>query len=100
MENRDMMISGIRLSHNEPIHNTQFTLDLDSLTDLEEFIAAISEIEGDVNAKYGVREVDAKSFLGMSGISQYPILVELLSDKESDMELFEKICRKYEVKKR
>ena len=89
-----MMISGLRAYP----HKTQFTLDLDSLTDLEEFVAAISEIEGDVNAKYGVREVDAKSFLEMSGISQYPILVELLSEKESDIELFEEICRKYEVK--
>ena len=99
MDNDNMMISGLKKPRNEQIYNTQFTLDLDSLTDLEEFIAAISEIEGDVNAKYGVREVDAKSFLVMSGISQYPILVELLSDKKSDMELFEKICRKYEVKK-
>lgn len=35
MENDNMMISGLRKPRNEQIHNTQFTLDLDSLTDLE-----------------------------------------------------------------
>ena len=38
---------------------TEFVLDFnDSLTRAEEFVAEISELKSDVNASYGVRNVD------------------------------------------
>lgn len=80
------------------MHKNKYTVNLKSLTDLEEFISEVSSIKGDINAKYGIRIVDAKSFLGMADISQYPIVITLISDDTNDISLFNEICRKYEVK--
>ena len=48
---------------------TEFTLNLDSLTDLNNFVMEIwTQIPCDVDRKHGRRIVDAKSYLGMIGI--------------------------------
>ena len=83
----------------EPTLKTEFTLDFsDSLTRAEEFVAEISQVKSDVTAKYGVREVDAKSLMGFMNMSHLPSQVIINPIDEEDLKLFNKICEKYEVK--
>lgn len=50
--------------------NKEYVLNLDSLTDLNNFVIDISSnIPCDVDAKYGRQIVDAKSYLGLVTIS-------------------------------
>ena len=77
---------------------TEFVLDFnDSLTRAEEFVAEISELKSDVNAAYGVRNVDAKSVMGFMGISHLPVKVTIVPLSNRELKEFNKICRKYEV---
>ena len=77
---------------------TEFVLNFnDSLTRAEEFVAEISELKSDVNAAYGVRNVDAKSVIGFMGISHLPVKVTIVPLSNSELKEFNKICRKYEV---
>ena len=95
-----MTISGQRKLCNdvEPMQKTKFTLDFsDSLTRAEEFVAEISELKSDVNAAYGVRNVDAKSVMGFMSMSHLPIKVSIVPLSNSELKEFNKICRKYEV---
>lgn len=58
--------------------NKEYVLNLDSLTDLNNFVIDISSnIPCDVDAKYGRQIVDAKSYLGLVEIcSKYKIVEE------------------------
>lgn len=63
----------------------EFTLNLDSLTDLEEFVhLLISKISADVDGCYEHQIVDAKSFMGMVSISTHPVIeiYDLVEDKD------------------
>lgn len=69
----------------EEFMRKEFTLNLDSLTDLEEFVhLLISKISADVDGCYEHQIVDAKSFMGMVN-----------SDDEKEVELFNGICSRY-----
>ena len=77
---------------------TEFVLNFnDSLTRAEEFVAEISELKSDVNAAYGVRNVDAKSVMGFMGISHLPVKVTIVPLNDIELKKFNEICRKYEV---
>ena len=77
---------------------TELVLDFnDSLTRAEEFVAEISELKSDVNAAYGVRNVDAKSVMGFMGISHLPVKVTIVPLNDIELKKFNEICRKYEV---
>lgn len=96
-----MTISDVkRFAYNvEPTLKTEFTLDFsDSLTRAEEFVAEISQVKSDVTAKYGVREVDAKSLMGFMNMSHLPLHVIINPIDDEDLKLFKEICEKYEVK--
>lgn len=69
----------------------------DSLTRAEEFVAEISNLKSDVNAKYGVRNIDAKSVVGFMGISHLPVKVTIVPLNDIELKKFNEICRKYEV---
>ena len=77
---------------------TEFVLNFnDSLTRAEEFVAEISELKSDVNAAYGVRNVDAKSDMGFMGISHLSVKVTIVPLSNRELKEFNKMCRKYEV---
>jgi hypothetical protein len=80
----------------EEFMRKEFTLNLDSLTDLEEFVhLLISKISADVDGCYEHQIVDAKSFMGMVSISTHPVTVRINSDDEKEVELFNGICSRY-----
>ena len=60
-------------------------------------LAEISELKSDVNAAYGVRNVDAKSVIGFMGISHLPVKVTIVPLNDIELKKFNEICRKYEV---
>lgn len=71
--------------------NKEYVLNLDSLTDLNNFVIDISSnIPCDVDAKYGRQIVDAKSYLGLVTISIHPVTVVINTDNEG---LYQKIQR-------
>lgn len=77
---------------------TEFTLNLDSLTDLNNFVMEISsQIPCDVDAKYGRQIVDAKSYLGLVTISIHPVTVVINTDNEDYIKRFNEICSKYKI---
>jgi hypothetical protein len=77
---------------------TEFTLNLDSLTDLNNFVMEISsQIPCDVDAKYGRQVVDAKSYLGLVTISIHPVTVVINTDNEDYIKRFNEICSKYKI---
>ena len=77
---------------------TEFTLNLDSLTDLNNFVMEIwTQIPCDVYGKHGRRIVDAKSYLGMIGISMKPVTVVINTDNEDYIKRFNEICSKYKI---
>ena len=87
-----------RFSYEVENSQTEFVLNFnDSLTRAEEFVAEISELKSDVNAAYGVRNVDAKSGRGFIGISRWPVKVTIVPLNDIDLKKFNEICRKYEV---
>lgn len=68
---------------------TEFTLNLDSLTDLNNFVMEISsQIPCDV---------DAKSYLGLVTISIHPVTVVINTDNEDYIKRFNEICSKYKI---
>ena len=76
-----------------------FTVDLHDIDNVESFVKEISEkIRSDVDAIYERQVVDAKSLLGVVMITSRPIEVEIISDDEEEIKVFEEICKKYEVK--
>lgn len=77
----------------------RFTVDLHDIDNTESFVKEISEkIRSDVDAIYGRQVVDAKSLLGVVMITSRLIEVEIISDDEEEIKVFEEICKKYEVK--
>lgn len=77
---------------------TEFTLNLDSLTDLNNFVMEIwTQIPCDVDGKHGRRIVDTKSYLGMIGISMNPVTVVINTDNEDYIKRFNEICSKYKI---
>ena len=77
---------------------TEVTLNLDSLTDLNNFVMEIwTQIPCDVDRKHGRRIVDAKSYLGMIGISMNPVTVVINTDNEDYIKRFNEICSKYKI---
>lgn len=77
----------------------RFTVDLHDIDNTESFVKEISEkIRSDVDAIYERQVVDAKSLLGVVMITSHPIEVEIISDDEEEIKVFEEICKKYEVK--
>ena len=96
-----MTISGQRKLCNdvEPMQKTKFTLDFsDSLTRAEEFVAEISQVASDINAKYGTREVDAKALIGFLNMSHLPVQIIINPNNDEDLKRVNEICKKYEVK--
>ena len=75
-----------------------FTVDLSNIDNLEGFVREIIEVKSDVNASYKNQVVDAKSLLGVVMVSAHPIEVEIISDDEEEIKMFEEICKKYEEK--
>lgn len=74
-------------------------MDLHDVDNTESFVKEISEkIRSDVDAIYGRQVVDAKSLLGVVMITSRLIEVEIISDDEEEIKVFEEICKKYEVK--
>lgn len=74
-------------------------MDLHDIDNTEGFVKEISEkIRSDVDAIYERQVVDAKSLLGVVMITSRPIEVEIISDDEEEIKVFEEICKKYEVK--
>ena len=79
-------------------NETEFTLNLDSLTDLNNFVMEIwTQIPCDVDGKHGRRIVDAKSYLGMIGISMNPVTVVINTNNEDYIKRFNEICSKYKI---
>ena len=77
----------------------RFAVDLHDIDNTEGFVKEISEkIRSDVDAIYERQVVDAKSLLGVVMITSRPIEVEIISDDEEEIKVFEEICKKYEVK--
>lgn len=77
----------------------RFTVDLHDIDNTESFVKEISEkIRSDVDAIYERQVVDAKSLLGVVMITSRLIEVEIISDDEEEIKVFEEICKKYEVK--
>ena len=78
--------------------NKEYVLNLDSLTDLNNFVIDISSnIPCDVDAKYGRQIVDAKSCLGLVTISIHPVTVVINTDNEDYIKRFNEICSKYKI---
>ena len=77
----------------------EYLLNLDSLTDLNNFVKEISmQISCDVDAIYQRQIVDAKSYLGLVTISIHPVLIRINTEDEEQIRVFGEICRKYEIK--
>lgn len=77
---------------------TEYLLDLDSLTDLNNFVNRInSQIPCDVDAMVGRQIVDAKSYLVLASISIHPVKVRINTDNENYIKRFGEICREYEI---
>ena len=79
----------------------RFAVDLHDIDNTEGFVKEISKkIRSDVDAIYERQVVDAKSLLGVVMITSrlIEIEVEIISDDEEEIKVFEEICKKYEVK--
>lgn len=76
----------------------KFTVDLSNIDNLEGFVREIIEVKSDVNASYKNQMVDGKSLMGVIMVSAHPVKVEIISDDEEEIKVFEEICKKYEVK--
>ena len=78
--------------------NKEYVLNLDSLTDLNNFVMEISsQIPCDVDEKYGRQVVDAKSYLGLVTISIHPVTVVINTNNEDYIKRFNEICNKYKI---
>lgn len=75
----------------------EYVLNLDSITNLTQFVLEISSIPCDIDAIYERQIVDAKSYLGLIAISSHPIKVIINTDDEKYLQTFSTICKKYEI---
>lgn len=73
----------------------EYILNLDSLTNLTNFVIEVSKIPCDVDAIYGRQIVDAKSYLGLIAISTHPLFVRIHTDEEEYIKRFSEICAQY-----
>lgn len=95
-----MFISGFCLREVKNELERTYKLDLVSINDAKDFVMAINKLNGEVDARYGVHVVDAKSMLGILNISHCkPLEMTIYSDDENEISEFAEICKKYEVKK-
>ena len=77
----------------------EFLVDLHSINDLKDFIEELNlKTVSDVDATYDRQTVDARSFLGVMSLAFHPITVKINSDNDCEIEDFNEICKKYEVK--
>lgn len=76
-----------------------YLLNLSDIRDLQQFVEAIdTRVVADVDAMVGRYVVDARSVMGMISICKNNITVGIHSCSQLDLEVFEGICKKYEVK--
>lgn len=95
-----MFISGVYLREVKNKLERTYKLDLQSINDAKDFIVTINKLNSEVDARYGVRVVDAKSMLGLLNVSHCkPLEMTIYSDDENEINEFAEICKKYEVKK-
>lgn len=77
---------------------TQFKMNLDSLTDISNFIKELSiKIPCDVDGIYERQIVDAKSYLGLASISIHPVIIKINTEDENIIKIFNDICKKYKI---
>ena len=75
-----------------------FIVNLDSLTDLSNFVTELTtKISSDVDGIYQRQVVDAKSYLGLVSISIHPVNIVINTDDEDEIALFNEICKKYKT---
>lgn len=95
-----MFISGVYLRKVEKNLERTYKLDLESINDAKDFVVAINKLNSEVDARYGVHVVDAKSMLGLLNVSHCkPLELTIYSDDEKEICKFAEICKKYEMKK-
>jgi len=95
-----MFISGFCLREVKNELERTYKLNLQSINDAKDFVVAINKLNSEVDARYGVRVVDAKSMLGLLNMSHCkPLEMTIYSDNENEISEFAEICKKYEVKK-
>lgn len=91
-----MFISSVRFKEVKNIMKTTYKIRL-GLTDAEEFVSEVSELESKVDANCGVITVDAKSMIGVMNISNHPLTVTIQSRDRNEILKFAEICKKYEI---
>lgn len=75
-----------------------FIMNLDSLTDLSNFVTELTtKISSDVDGIYQRQVVDVKSYLGLVSISIHPVNIIINTDDEDEIALFNEICKKYKT---
>ena len=95
-----MFISGVYLREVKNKLERTYKLDLQSINDAKDFVIAINKFNSEVDARYGVHVVDAKSMLGLLNVSHCkPLEMTIYSDDENEINEFAEICKRYEVKK-
>ena len=95
-----MFISGVYFREVKKEMERTYKLDLQSINDAKDFVVAINKLDSEVDARYGVRVVDAKSMFGLWNMSHCkPLETTIYSDYENEISEFAEICKKYEVKK-
>ena len=74
----------------------EFTIKLNMIEDLKNFVHEMTyHIKSDVYATYERQVINAKSLLGMISICVTPMVVEIFSDDEEEIKLFNEICERY-----
>lgn len=95
-----MFISGFCLKEVKNELERTYKLNLQSINDAKDFVVSINKLNSEVDARYGVRVVDAKSMLGLLNMSHCkPLEMTIYADDENEISEFAEICKKYEVKK-
>ena len=95
-----MFISWVYLREVKNKLERTYKLDLQSINDAKDFVIAINKLNSEVDARYGVRVVDAKSMFGLLNMSHCkPLETTIYSNDENEISEFAEICKKYEVKK-
>ena len=74
----------------------EFIIKLNMIEDLKNFVHEMTyNIKSDVFATYERQVINAKSLLGMISICVTPMVVEIFSDDEEEIKLFNEICERY-----
>ena len=77
----------------------EFLINLNEISDLKEFVNLILyKITSDVDAIYENQVVDAKSLMGIITLASHPLLIRIYTDNNEELEVFNSICNKFEVK--